>query len=165
MQKANHPRNAKQIMTSSRRTISKTLLLLAAMLVPLQQSFAATCCCRQGSMSSRSDAAGMSCCAQKASSCCSSEATTPSSCCSGLQDSESVPCRCPAGSCGQDDPTTAEPPATSEIPSEQELALFAIPGSAASQPLVSQVRVVINPGLANFPRGADLCILLCRFAL
>lgn len=167
MQKANHSRNAERIMTSSRRYISKTLLLLAAVLVPLQQSFAANCCCRQGSSSEmrHADDTGMSCCSQNESSCCSTEDTATTSCCGDKQDTEANHCHCPAGSCGQDDPTTAEPPATSEIPDGNELVQAALTSPAASDSKLSLTAKLPNATATRSLGGADRCVLLCRFTL
>jgi hypothetical protein len=154
-------------MTPSPRYISKTLLLLAAVLVPLQQSFAANCCCRQGSGSAmrRANEPGMSCCSQKTSSCCSSDAVTTASCCTPQQDTEANHCHCPAGSCGQDDPTAAEPPATSEVPDGNELVQMTLASPAARESKLSLTTKLLTATATKSLGSTDRCVLLCRFTL
>ncbi len=167
LRNANRKVNTKRIMIPSHHHISKTLLLLAAVLIPLQQSFAATCCCRQGSRSEVRHAieSETSCCSQAKSSRCSSEATEKAPCCDDQQDADPSSCHCPAGSCGQDDPTTAEPPATNELPVGNELVEVAFTAIATCAAKPSPAMALANSATITPLSSVERCVLLCRFTL
>lgn len=165
LRNANSKVNAKRIMIPSHHYISKALLLLAAVLVPLQQSVAATCCCGQGAEVGHAIESETSCCSQAKLSCCSSDATEEPHCCDGQQGSGPSSCQCPVGSCGQDNPTTAEPPATNEFAVGIELVEVALTGTATGAAKPSSAKALASSATITALGSVERCVLLCRFTL
>lgn len=148
--------------------ISKTLLFLAAILVPFQQSIAASCCCQMklGVQQAVSSSGGTCCCSGKRTASGSS-AKVARQCCQSsrtVETSSSAPCHCPGGSCGKRNPEATEPAAPVDFTVHKDLQpLDAVPGEVL---LIHNASTAFsNRTVVNSQSGADLCILLCRYAL
>ncbi len=154
-------------MYRQRGHISTVLLLLAAIVVPFQQTLAATCCCRLKLDVSKilSDSRDACCCSRKQTASDHSKEIARTCCPSNRTEKTSSPdpCRCPAGSCGEQNPDATEPVTPVDCivdvdlqPLDTTIVAFAVHDTSTT----FSNRIVVNS-----PSGADICILLCRFSL
>ena len=146
------------------RRIMRTLALLAVILLPAEQSLAATCCCCTGHASVKQipTSSHQNCYSKNAGGCCSRRSDAESSCCrQGLRDSESKPCRCPAGCCGKYVPQAADPTAT-VVSTADDMSVPVVLSTVldAQDAVVDLQSIIASPSPIS---GSQRCTLLCRY--
>jgi len=147
------PPNRNAIMKRLLEHISKSLAVLAVVLLPVEQALAASCCCRGGSgrVAHVADGFQKSCCTQSQAACCGTA-------------SGSQPCHCSIECYGQDAPNTIDP-AMFRTSSDDEAVvgvLLTIALDAAGIAAPGLLRSTASPSPI---RGAQRCVLLCRYRL
>lgn len=145
----------------------KTIVLLAAILLPVQQSLPATCCCDGGRHEGKQNAVAQKGHSPKRQHSCCQQAKNPKqSCCQNShRGSGPKPCRCPHGCAAKLKPQAVEHSSRTRIASPNELfGIVALPVIFGPRRL-NPILIVAWRTCHIFLRGAQLCVLYCRFTL